>query len=303
MPSKVHELWNPARAKLELDKALAGRRAGRDVVGRAIWPVPGGVISQGVVPGHTAIDIVARLGAPVVATHPGRVTAVYDTTVGYGRNVRVLMTDGIEAVYAHLQNFAVKVGDVLRPGQQVGTLGATGTKAPHLHLEYRQPAADVFDGGWSTTTAVNPLQYLAGTVASIIPKAATTTTQAISSLRAAAVRPSPAADTVNILADTPSDDDRFGVGITLPVIGRVGVGYRGPGAGVASDIVSGDPFGISDIVEKVKPSVERLMYGWAGVALMIVGLVILAISFRGELRGGAKYINDIISPVTEVIPG
>ncbi len=122
MPSKVYEPWNPARAKLELEKFLVKRRGDVGAVSAAIWPVPGGVISQGVVPGHTAIDIVARLGTPVVATHPGRVTAVYDTTVGYGRNVRVLMTDGIEAVYAHLENFVVKVGDVLRPGQQVGTL-------------------------------------------------------------------------------------------------------------------------------------------------------------------------------------
>ncbi len=296
---KTQEFWNPARAKLELDKVLAERRAGSDIVSRAVWPVPGGRISQGVVPGHTAIDIVAALGAPVVATHPGRVTAVYPWSNGkrgYGRNVRILMADGIEAIYAHLQNYVVKVGDILKPGQQVGAVGATGTKVPHLHLEYRQPGADVFDGKWSTTTAVDPLPFLTN----VVSQAVAPITQAVSSIRATAPpRLNLAADTINIPTDTPDDDNatRFGVGVDLPVVGRIGVGVK------VDPVSVGDVFGIGDVVEKIKPSVERVMYGVAGYALILVGLIILVFSFRNEIRSAAKYTTDLIKPVTEVIPG
>ncbi len=298
MPVKnemLGEIWNPARAKQELDKFLAKRGEQRSQVGGAVWPVPGGVISQGVVPGHTAIDIIAGLGAPIVATHPGRVTAVYPWSNGkrgYGRNVRVLMADGIEALYGHLQGYAVKVGDILKAGQQIGTMGATGTKMPHLHLEYRRPGADVWNGQWSTTTAVDPLPFLSSAVAQI----ATPIARAVQSVVAPTARPSVSVGTANV----PGVDNDTVIDAAVAGATTVAFGVAGDVTNVAAS-ATGDVFGLGDIVEKVKPSVERLMYGGVGVALMVVGLIILAISFKDEIRETATYVADVIKPVTQTV--
>ncbi|KKN42650.1 hypothetical protein LCGC14_0711020 [marine sediment metagenome] len=253
-----------------------------------IWPVPGGTVSQGVVPGHRAIDISAVTGTPVFAVQPGRVTAVFPWSNGkwgYGRNVRVRIANGIEAIYAHLQNYAVKVGDVLRPGQQIGTVGATGTGIPHLHLEYRRPGRDVWNGQWSTTTAVDPLPFLSNAIAG----AAVPVARVVRSITSRTSRPSVSISPVNDpRADVPPDKE-------TTASRKVGVI-----PGVAGDILG---LGIGAVVEDIKPKFERLAYGTVGLVLIVVGLIIIAISFRGEIKSAATYTADILKPVTDVVPG
>lgn len=51
--------------------------------------------------------------------------------------------------YAHMQTITVSKGDVVRQGQQIGTLGGTGGWTPHLHFEVRTkdfPIADYTKG-------------------------------------------------------------------------------------------------------------------------------------------------------------
>ncbi|WP_204114156.1 M23 family metallopeptidase [Shimia biformata] len=98
---------------------------------------------------HLAIDIKAPIGTPVIAAADGRVRASFYEPIfgnqiavehGRGPNGKVLITR-----YVHLDTRISKEGDVVKRGQQVGTLGLTGAAAqfqPHLHFEVREKQAD-----------------------------------------------------------------------------------------------------------------------------------------------------------------
>jgi hypothetical protein len=99
-------------------------------------------------------------GRPVLAAAPGVVVAAVDgrpdsrrldvkllatdRMAMFGNHVVVKLDSGEFALYAHLREGSVrcKVGDRLREGQPLGSVGASGGSAmPHLHFEL-QTAAD-----------------------------------------------------------------------------------------------------------------------------------------------------------------
>ena len=101
--------------------------------------------------GHRGIDIVDRIGTPVIAAAPGVVTGSYfepaygnRVTIDHGHNA-----DGFKTitVYKHLNSRTVASGDRVARGQQIATLGNTGALAgglPHLHFEvHREVRPDV----------------------------------------------------------------------------------------------------------------------------------------------------------------
>ena len=97
---------------------------------------------------HTAVDISADFGSPVIATGAGRVTFA-GTKTGYGRVVEIDHGDGYESLYAHLGRIAVRVGAQVRRGDTLGEVGVSGTATgPNLHYEV------LIDG-----RAVNPVGY------------------------------------------------------------------------------------------------------------------------------------------------
>lgn len=109
------------------------------------WPFPVSPpktgISQGFHPGHTGIDIYAPLGTQVGAAAPGTVKMAEKDPpgfTGYGWIVIVDHGDGISTWYAHLSAFAVKAGDTVKTGDNIGAVGMTGrATGPHLHFELR----------------------------------------------------------------------------------------------------------------------------------------------------------------------
>jgi len=86
---------------------------------------------------HKGIDISASVGEPIYAALDGKVAYV-GTQRGYG-NVIILEHDNyIMTVYAHNESNLVRLGETVKKGQPIGTLGKTGsTTGPHLHFEYR----------------------------------------------------------------------------------------------------------------------------------------------------------------------
>ncbi|MEZ4770303.1 MAG: M23 family metallopeptidase [Caldilineales bacterium] len=106
--------------------------------GHFIWPVAGGVISQGFHSTHKAIDIAVPIGTAVRAVDNGVVVQSGYSTVGYGGRVIIDHKIDYTTLYAHLTQALVQEGDVVEKGQIIGYVGSTGNSTgPHLHFELR----------------------------------------------------------------------------------------------------------------------------------------------------------------------
>lgn len=87
---------------------------------------------------HKGIDFTAPKGTAIQATGNGTVQRVQKRKIGYGNNVIIDHGFGYTTMYAHMNEIHVKKGDKVTKGQQIGTIGSTGTStAPHLHYEVR----------------------------------------------------------------------------------------------------------------------------------------------------------------------
>ena len=127
------------------------------------WPILGdSSISQFFHNGHPALDIAAPSGTPVVAAQTG--TVVYAgwklSGAGSGGGIVVWLShgSGIYTTYNHLSRETVRVGQRVRAGQRIGSVGATGNASgPHLHFEVWVCYPWT---GWTTSCARNPLKYV-----------------------------------------------------------------------------------------------------------------------------------------------
>ena len=82
---------------------------------------------------HNGEDIGAPTGTDVLATNDGVVRLIVDHIFS-GKGVYVDHGLGFYSMYFHLSEIAVKDGDVVKAGQVVGKVGATGrATGPHLH--------------------------------------------------------------------------------------------------------------------------------------------------------------------------
>lgn len=106
--------------------------------GEFIWPVQGGVISQGFRAGHRAMDIAAPIGAPVYAAGNGIVISAGYSRDGYGGRVIIDHQIDYVTLYAHLSQALVEEGEIVQKGQIIGYVGSTGNSTgPHIHFELR----------------------------------------------------------------------------------------------------------------------------------------------------------------------
>jgi hypothetical protein len=90
--------------------------------------------------GHGAIDLAGKIGDKVMAPISGMARVLSEKeSGGYGNMVEV--TDektGVKHMLAHLDKSMVKTGEMIKAGQQIGTLGNTGkSTGAHLHHEMR----------------------------------------------------------------------------------------------------------------------------------------------------------------------
>jgi lipoprotein NlpD len=122
-----------------------------------LWPVEGGRLSSAFGPRdashHDGIDISAPVGTPVRAARDGRVL-YSDTLRGYGNLIIIEHDGGYATVYAHNRENRADLGDVVRQGEQIATVGETGkTFGPNLHFEIRKD-----------NIARNPIYFFANVV-------------------------------------------------------------------------------------------------------------------------------------------
>ena len=86
---------------------------------------------------HLGVDYAATTGTPVRTVGDGTVE-FSGVQNGFGNVVMVKHRNGNTTVYAHLSRIAVKLGQNVSQGQNIGAVGATGwATGPHLHFEFR----------------------------------------------------------------------------------------------------------------------------------------------------------------------
>lgn len=107
---------------------------GYDVVNKYRSHTPKGFYDK--IKGHSGLDVACPIGTPL--------SVPWETTCVEARKQQemgntIYLEDklGNIAVFAHLKEFKVRKGDVVRPGAVFGISGNTGSKttAPHVHYE------------------------------------------------------------------------------------------------------------------------------------------------------------------------
>ena len=112
------------------------------------WPAKGKIIEK-FSNASKGIDIAGGLGNKVMAAADGRVVYSGNALPGYGNLIIIKHDDDYLTAYAHNQTILVKEQQAVRAGEQIATMGATGTSSVRLHFEIRYKAK-----------SVDPLKYL-----------------------------------------------------------------------------------------------------------------------------------------------
>jgi murein DD-endopeptidase MepM/ murein hydrolase activator NlpD len=86
---------------------------------------------------HNGVDYAAPTGTPIRTVGDG-VVEFAGVQRGYGNVVEIKHRDGKSTLYAHMHSIAVRKGQSVSQGQNIGTVGSTGwSTGPHLHFEFR----------------------------------------------------------------------------------------------------------------------------------------------------------------------
>lgn len=104
---------------------------------------------------HTGLDFAAPTGTPIHAVADGVVRNAGLDIYGaaYGNLTDIEHGNGVHSWYAHQSEIDVHPGEVVKAGQVIGKVGATGNvTGPHVHLEIRK--------GGSPGTPVDPYPWL-----------------------------------------------------------------------------------------------------------------------------------------------
>ncbi|MCK9529613.1 MAG: M23 family metallopeptidase [Gammaproteobacteria bacterium] len=84
---------------------------------------------------HNGIDLAGKEGSEVIAVASGVVTWAGER-YGYGNLVEVTHGNGYVTRYGHNKDIVVQLGEPVRKGQTVATMGSTGrSTGPHIHFE------------------------------------------------------------------------------------------------------------------------------------------------------------------------
>ena len=129
--------------------AAAPKEAPGETAAEFVWPAKGKVLAGFSEPRSKGIDIDGKLGDPVVAAAPGRVTYIGSGIPGLGKLVVIKHDNGFITVYAHNRSILVKEQQHVERGQKIAELGASDADRPKLHFQIRKGSA-----------AVDPLRYL-----------------------------------------------------------------------------------------------------------------------------------------------
>jgi len=144
----------PAAVPAPAPKPVAPKPAAQPSAGAVrdfIWPVSGNVLKAYGASANGArndgVNIAAPKGAPIKAAAGGEVVYAGNELAGFGNLILIRHPGGWVTAYAHADTLAVKEGDLVNQGQQVGTVGSTGNvSSPQIHFELRKGKEPVDPG-------------------------------------------------------------------------------------------------------------------------------------------------------------
>ncbi|MFL2891947.1 MAG: M23 family metallopeptidase [Candidatus Pelagibacter sp.] len=85
---------------------------------------------------HYGIDIAAKKGTKIKSSGSGVVTMAEDDLYYTGGTIIMDHGHGISTIYSHLEDIIVNVGDEVKQGDIIGTVGSTG-RSTGPHLDFR----------------------------------------------------------------------------------------------------------------------------------------------------------------------
>ncbi|MCB0996308.1 MAG: peptidoglycan DD-metalloendopeptidase family protein [Acidimicrobiales bacterium] len=134
------------QARLEAERRVPTAPVGTVSRTGFIWPTSGSVGSGfgprlhpilGYYRQHSGLDIGGAMGAPIWAAKDGVVISA-GWQGGYGNAVVIQHDGNVATLYGHMSSIAVRVGQTVTAGEQIGAVGSTGmSTGPHLHFETR----------------------------------------------------------------------------------------------------------------------------------------------------------------------
>lgn len=103
-------------------------------------PVESGYVAAkfGSYKGHNGMDIASEngTGTEILAAAEGKVVKVERNNTGYGYHIIIDHGSGVQTLYAHLHDIYVELGQEVKAGEIIGTMGSTGNSTGiHLHFE------------------------------------------------------------------------------------------------------------------------------------------------------------------------
>ncbi len=109
------------------------------------WPADGKLLERysTAAGGRRGIAIGGREGSPVRAAAGGRVVYRGSGLTGYGNLLIIKHNDRWLSAYAHNKKLLVKEGDAVDAGEEIATMGASGTLNTQLHFEIRKDGQPV----------------------------------------------------------------------------------------------------------------------------------------------------------------
>ena len=102
------------------------------------WPSAGKVVRTYSSNRHKGIDIAGRRGDPVKAVAAGKVVYAGTGVTGYGSLLIIKHNDTYLSAYGHNERLLVSENMNIQAGQQIATMGSSGTDTVKLHFELRR---------------------------------------------------------------------------------------------------------------------------------------------------------------------
>ena len=112
---------------------------------------------------HDGIDIAAPKGSTITAPRAGVVAQIGQDEDGYGNFVVVDHGEGVRTLYAHAETINVKVGEKVKMGDKLATVGNTGhSTGAHLHFEVHHKKSPIDPGSALKKYGVEPKREVTG---------------------------------------------------------------------------------------------------------------------------------------------